>query len=115
MPKQEKAAGPARDSYVTMTEALEEEAPVVAEVKEEGAVVVLTEDDAPEEAVTEAVADPPYATESAGMVVAEGFQDESTEGAQQRLEGGDGGNQLEAEAGVLTGRDEPGSGRRSWL
>ncbi|KAM0828949.1 hypothetical protein ACQ4PT_067196 [Festuca glaucescens] len=104
-PKQEKAAGPAGDSDVTMTEA-SEEAPAAAEVKEEGAVVVLTEDDAQEEAVTEAVADPLYATESAGMVVAEGFQDESMEGAQQGLEGGDGGDQLEAEAGVLTGEAE---------
>ncbi|KAM0888126.1 hypothetical protein ACQ4PT_028493 [Festuca glaucescens] len=108
-PKQEKAAGassgPAGDSDVTMTEA-SEEAPAVAEVKEEGGVVVLTADDVQEEALTEAVADPLYATESAGMVVAEGFQDESMEGAQQGLEGGDGGDQLETEAGALTGEAE---------
>ncbi|XP_047044349.1 PWWP domain-containing protein 3-like [Lolium rigidum] len=95
-PKQEKAAGP----DVTMTEASEEEAPAAAaEVKDEEAVVLMVDDDAPEEPVTEAVADPLYATESAGMVVA----DEPMEGAQQGLEGGD---QLEPAAGVLAGEAE---------
>jgi hypothetical protein len=97
-PKQEKAAGP---DDVTMTEASEEEAPAaVAEVKDEEAVVLMVDDDAPEEPVTEAVADPLYATESAGMVVA----DEPMEGAQPGLEGGDGADRLESSAaGVFAG------------
>jgi hypothetical protein len=95
-PKQEKAAGP----DVTMTDASEEEAPAaVAEVKDEEAVVLMLDDDAPEEPVTEAVADPLYATESAGMVVA----DEPMGGA---LEGGGGGDQLGSAAGVLAGEAE---------
>jgi hypothetical protein len=99
-PKQEKAAGP---DDVTMTEASEEEAPAaVAEVKDEEAVVLMVDDDAPEEPVTEAVADPLYATESAGMVVA----DEPMEGAQQGVEGGGGGDRLESEARALTGEAE---------
>jgi len=68
-PKQERAAGassgPSGDSDVTMAEA-SEEAPAVAEVKEEGSAVagagVLTADVFPEEAAATTLADPLYFT-----------------------------------------------------
>ena len=109
-PKQPEAVDassePAGDSDATMTEA-SEEAPVVvaaaAEVKEEGRGA-LTADAVPEEAdAATLVVDPLYATEAAGMVVAEGGGDESVLGAAQGLDGTDCG---ETKAGALTGEAE---------
>lgn len=109
-PKQDSgAAGPAGDSDVTMAEASEEVA-AVAEVKDEGAALArdgaLTADavrDAPdagrEEADASAAVDPLYATEAAGMVVAEGCRDgDSINGL--------GSGSSDNMAGALTGEPE---------
>ncbi|CAM0955145.1 unnamed protein product [Alopecurus aequalis] len=100
------SSGLAGDSDVTMAEA-SEEAPDATEVKEEGVAVarggVLTADDVREEAA--AVADPLYATLAADMLVAEGCQHESNDGAGE-LDGRDGDDNLGTEAGDLAGQAE---------
>ncbi|VAH20050.1 unnamed protein product [Triticum turgidum subsp. durum] len=107
------AAGPAGDSDVTMAEASEEVA-AAAEVKDEGAALArdaaLTAGavrDAPDavleeaDAASAAAVDPLYATEAAGMVIAEGCTDgDSINGL------GLGSVSSDSKAGALTGEPE---------